>query len=212
MNKEKDSKSKKEKKKNKRDSKANINWSFILSIFALLISFITLYMQYYYEKTSLQIGNIHLSDISDTLYENRTVNIKLLLLNTGTNPIAFTESYSFISTNESLPNNRYYDSNILPNNSAIYTCCYSNINKVVEPNSVQFIDLNLTIKKENLDQYITLNKLDQRNYLNIGLHLIFVDSNGEKIIKELVVGKTQFNNKHTIFKEYKGQEHGLTFY
>lgn len=196
------------KKKNKSEGKSSI----VLSIIALLISSISIYIQFFYETTNLQIGSIHLSDVSDTTFKSKRININLLLLNTGTNPIAFTEWYSFLSTDKSLPNNSYSFDNIIPNNTAIYTCCHSNINTIIKPNTAEFVDLNISIKDEKLYEYLENNENDKNPYLNLGVHITFVDSNGKKVTKELIVGASQFNNNHTWIRTPNQEPERLEIY
>ena len=72
---------------------------FIASI-ALISAIFTTYIQFFHKTTDLRIGSIDFSTANDSL--SKQVDINILLLNTGTNPVALTEWYSFLSANESL--------------------------------------------------------------------------------------------------------------
>jgi len=186
---------------------------FIASI-ALVSAIFTTYIQFFYKTTDLRIGSIDLQSVNDTL--SKQVDINILLLNTGTNPIAFTKWYSFLSANESLTNGTCYNNNIIPNNTALYTYgCGSNINEVIEPNFVDFIDLYLTIDNSILIEYIEKNgveKNDEKPYLNLGVYLEFVDSNGKKVDKEIILGDVQFNDFGTSISTYNRDPKELKIY
>ena len=186
---------------------------FIASI-ALISALFTTYIQFFHKTTDLRIGSIDLSSVNDTLSKQADINI--LLLNTGTNPIAFTKWNSFLSTNESMTNGTCYNSNINPDNTAIYTYgCGSNINEVIEPNFVDFIDLQLKINNTKLTEYFEKNDLDENDgkpYLNLGVNLEFVDSNGKKVFKELILGDVQFNDYGTSITTYNKEPKELKIY
>jgi hypothetical protein len=186
---------------------------FIASI-ALITAIFTTYIQFFHKTTDLRIGNIDFSTVSDTL--SKQVDINILLLNAGTNPVALTEWYSFLSANESLTKGICYNNNINPQNTAIYTYgCGSNINEIIEPNIVEFIDLNLEISNSKLAEYVENNKeveSDESPYLNVGIHLSFVDSNGKKVSKEIIIGDLQFNENSTTATTYIKKPKELIIY
>ena len=186
---------------------------FIASI-ALISAIFTTYIQFFHKTTDLRIGNIDFTHISDTL--SKQVDINILLLNTGTNPVALTEWYSFLSANESLTKGTCYGNNINVGNAALYTYgCGSNINEIIEPNDVEFIDLHLAISNIKLSEYIENNEDNETNdspYLKLGIYLKFVDSNGKKTAKELIIGDIQFNDNSTLTRFYNLDSKELTIY
>ena len=186
---------------------------FIASI-ALISAIFTTYIQFFHKTTDLRIGSIDFSTANDSL--SKQVDINILLLNTGTNPVALTEWYSFLSANESLTKGICYNNNINPDNTAIYTYgCGSNINEIIEPNVVEFIDLHLQISSNKLAEYIEVNsegESDDSPYLNVGINMQFVDSNGKRVVKEITIGEIQFNDYGSSATMYRKKPKELIIY
>jgi len=102
------------------------------------------------------------------------------------------------------------------NNTALFTYgCGSNINEIIEPNDVEFIDLQLAISNIKLSEYIESNENGETNdspYLKLGIYLKFVDSNGKKVSKELIIGDIQFNDNSTLTRLFNLDLKTLTIY
>lgn len=189
--------------------------SIFIATVALFSTIFTTYIQFFHKTTDLQIGNIDLTaNTTDSLNQNLDINI--LLLNTGENPVALTEWYTFLSADESLPKGACYNNNINRENNALYTFgCGTNINQIIEPNMVEFIDLGLTISNIKLSEYIEINSKRDNNespYLNVGMHLTFVDSNGKKVAKEMILGDVQFFEKASIITMFNKNQKELKIY
>lgn len=184
--------------------------SISFSLIALILSTLSIYIQFFYEKTNLQVGDVYLSsfrDINDTTYSK--INVRLLLLNTGTNPVAFTQWASFLSADGSLPNGAYFNKNISYVNPSIYTNIGENIDEIIASNSVKYSDLNLFISNDKLYNFIKTNEndLDGKNpYLHLGIKITFVDSNGKHTTKEIIIGDVQFNIKHIMLRNTQPKE------
>jgi hypothetical protein len=186
---------------------------FIASI-ALISALFTTYIQFFHKTTAFRIGHFDFLHSEDSLSQH--VDINILLMNTGTNPVALTEWNSFLSANESLTNGTCYYDNINLGNSALYTYgCRSHINEIIEPNVVEFIDLHLAISNIKLSDYMELNEDDETNdspQFRLGVYLKFVDSNGKKVDKELIIGDIQFNDKSTLSRYFILDQKELTIY
>ena len=168
---------------------------FIASI-ALISAIFTTYIQFFHKATEFRIGSVDFSNAKDSL--NTQLDISVLLINTGTNPVAFPEWYTFLSSDESLTEGVCYGNSINPQNTGLYTYgCSSIINIIIEPNTVEFVDLKLKISNDILAEYIELNQgneSDEIPFINVGIWMTFIDSNGKKVKKEIIIGAVQYSD------------------
>ena len=176
---------------------------FIASI-ALVSAIFTTYIQFFHKTTEFRIGSIDFSQTKDSL--NKQLDISVLLINTGTNPVAFSESYTFLSADGSLTEGICYGSNINIQNDVLYTFgCSSRSKIIIEPNTVEFVDLKLIISNENLAEYIELNQgseSDEIPYINVGMRMTLIDSNGTEVKKELIFGAFQYTDYSFTGRKY----------
>ncbi|WP_115461676.1 hypothetical protein [Winogradskyella aurantiaca] len=188
--------------------------SILIATIALISTLFTIYIQFFYQVTSLQIGNTKIVSVNDSL--SRKLDIDVLLLNSGTNPVAFTRWYSFLSADKSLTEGICYDGMFNLENTALYTSgCSTNINEVIEPNYVEFMSLELVIDNTILKKYIALNnkdEVDSNPYLNVGINLEFIDSNGEKKTKEIIIGMVQFSDEGTTVASFQTDPKNMIIY
>jgi len=168
---------------------------FIASI-ALISAIFTTYIQFFHKATEFRIGSVDFSNAKVSL--NTQLDISVLLINTGTNPVAFPEWYTFLSSDESLTEGVCYGNSINPQNTGLYTYgCSSIINIIIEPNTVEFVDLKLKISNDILAEYIELNQgneSDEIPFINVGIWMTFIDSNGKKVKKEIIIGAVQYSD------------------
>ena len=168
---------------------------FIASI-ALISAIFTTYIQFFHKATEFRIGSVDFSNAKVSL--NTQLDISVLLINTGTNPVAFPEWYTFLSSDESLTEGVCYGNSINPQNTGLYTYgCSSMINIIIEPNTVEFVDLKLKISNDILAEYIELNQgneSDEIPFINVGIWMTFIDSNGKKVKKEIIIGAVQYSD------------------
>lgn len=107
---------------------------FIASI-ALISAIFTTYIQFFHKTTEFRIGSVDFSNTKDSL--NKQIDISILLINTGTNPVAFPEWYTYLSSDESLTEGVCYGNSINPQNTGLYTFgCSSRSKTIIEPNTV----------------------------------------------------------------------------
>lgn len=188
--------------------------SIVIASIALLSAIFTTYIQFFYESSSMRIGSIDYTASSDSL--SREMDFNLLLLNTGTNPIAVTSWFSFFSADGSLPESTCYKNSMNPNQTAIYTYgCGSKLNQIIEPNVVEFIALELAITNLKLAALIEKNfdsSKDEEPYLNFGLHMTFVDSEGISATKEIIFGVVQFNEQGHIITNFNKKPEELIIF
>jgi len=185
--------------------------SIIIATIALISAMFTTYIQFFYETTDLRIGDIDFKASKDSV--GQKVNINILLLNTGTNSTAIIDWYSFLSKDGSLTNGTCYNNEINTLNSNLYTYgCRSDINEIIQPNSVKFIDLYLEITHEKLEQFIAEHSQNEAPFLNLGLRVNFADSDGELVSKEILIGDIQFNETGAITAQYTKDPGDLIIY
>ena len=174
---------------------------FIASI-ALISAIFTTYIQFFHKTTEFRIGSIDLLATKDSL--NKQLDISVLLINTGTNPVAYPEWSTFLSADKSLTEGVCYYGGLNPANKAIYTYgCSSRSKIIIEPNTVEFVDLKLKISNDELAEFIALNReneSDEIPYIHVGINMHFVDSNGKKVIKEIIIGAIQYTANSTLSK------------
>jgi len=182
---------------------------FIASV-ALISAIFTTYFQFFHRTTEFRIGSFDFSNTRDSL--NTQLDISVLLINTGTNPVAFPDWNSFFSTDESLTEGVCYGNGLLnPQNTKVYTWgCSTMSKKIIEPNTVEFVDLQLKISNDVLAEYIEVNQgseTEEAPFLNVGIKMSFIDSNGKKAIKEFILGAIQYTDYSTLIQtEVKSQK------
>jgi hypothetical protein len=186
---------------------------FIASI-ALASAIFTTYIQFFHKTTEFRIGSIDFSQSKDSL--NKQLDISVLLINTGTNPVAFPEWYTFLSADGSLTEGICYDSNINLQNDGLYTFgCSSSSKIIIEPNTLEFVDLKLIISNENLRKIKELNlgsESEETPYINVGTRMTFIDSNGKEVQKEIIFGAVQFTDYSFASKSFKRSPKELIIY
>ena len=167
---------------------------FIASI-ALISAIFTTYIQFFHKTTEFRIGDFDFTHTKDSL--NKQFEINLLLINTGTNPVAFSEWYTFLSVDGSMTNGACHVNNIDPGNTNIYTFgCSTRSNIIIEPNTLEYTDLKLQISNEKFAEYIKLNQRNESNeppFINVGVSMNFIDSNGKIKSKEIIFGAIYYN-------------------
>ncbi|MDB9961033.1 hypothetical protein OAD62_02975 [Oceanihabitans sp.] len=185
---------------------------FIASI-ALISAIFTTYIQFFHKTTEFRIGTINLVKTNDSL--SKQLNISMLLINTGTNPVAYNTWNTFLSADESLPKGSCYTGSIGSQNNGFYMFgCSSRSEIIIEPNTVEFVNLKLVISNDDLAEYMKLNQIkisDPTPYINVGARMTFIDSNGEIKSKEIIFGAVYYNDSggsgHRIYvkptKEFK---------
>lgn len=65
------------------------------------------------------------------------------------------------------------------------------------------MDLKLRISNDDLAEFIALNgenESDEIPYMHVGLKMHFIDSNGVKVVKELIIGAIQYTTNSTLSK------------
>lgn len=188
--------------------------SILIATIALISTLFTIYIQFFYRVTNLQIGSTTLTSSQDTL--SRQLDIDVLLLNSGTNPVAVTGWYSFLSADRSLTGGTCYNNIFNLENTALYTYgCGSDINEVIAPNNVQFIDLELVINIEMLDKFSRLNTSDNSEanpYFSVGIHMSFVDSSGQKVDREFIIGMVQFLDDRSVVASFNNDSKNMIIY
>jgi|GEM_PF-6727184 len=169
---------------------------FIASI-ALISAIFTTYFQFFHRTTEFRIGNVDYSNRRDSL--KAELDISVLLINTGTNPVAFPEWYTFFSADGSFTEGVCYGNGLLnPLNTKIYTWgCSSKSNRIIEPNTLEFVNIKLEISNDILEEYLEVNQgseTDEAPFIKIGVRMYFIDSNGQKAIKEFIIGAIQYTD------------------
>ena len=186
---------------------------FIASI-ALISAIFTTYIQFFHKATEFRIGSVDFSNAKDSL--NTQLDISVLLINTGTNPVAFSEWYTFLSIDESMTDGACHNNNINPGNTGIYTFgCSSRSNIIIEPNTLEYADLKLQISSENFAEYIKLNQRNESNeppFINVGIRMYFIDSNGKGVHKEIIIGAIQYAEYSTASRKYVKSQKELKVY
>ena len=67
------------------------------------------------------------------------------------------------------------------------------------------MDLKLIISNENLAEYIELNQgseSDEIPYINVGMRMTLIDSNGTEVKKELIFGAFQYTDYSFTGRKY----------
>jgi hypothetical protein len=178
---------------------------FIASI-ALISAIFTTYIQFFHKTTEFRIGNVTIAQTADSLTIQS--NISVLLINTGTNPVAYNAWNTFLSADGSLPNGQCYTGSIdatwLP--GFYFSSCTSTSETIIEPNTVEFVKLKLEISKDDLAEYKKLNQgtisAGQTPFIDVGIKMSFIDSNGKKKSKEIIFGAVYYNGYGHGFKYY----------
>ena len=172
--------------------------SILIASIALISAIFTTYIQFFHKTTEFRIGSVDFSNTKDSL--NTQLDISVLLINTGTNPVAFPEWSTFLSSDESLTEGVCYEGygQLNPNNTGLYTYgCSSRSNIIIETNTVEFVELKLKISNDTLTEFIALNpgnEPDETPFINVGIRMKFIDSNGKKVIKEFIIGAVQYTD------------------
>jgi len=167
---------------------------FIASI-ALISAIFTTYIQFFHKTTAFRIGTINMEQTNDSL--TKQLDISVLLINTGTNPVAYDTWNTFLSADESLPGYCYTGSIDSQNNGFYMSGCSSRSEIIIEPNTVEFVSLKLVISNEDLAEYIKFNQInisDPTPYINVGVKMTFIDSNGKIKSKEIIFGAVYYND------------------
>jgi len=177
---------------------------FIASI-ALISAIFTSYIQFFHKTTEFRIGNVTLNQTSDSL--TIQLNISVLLINTGTNPVAYNQWSTFLSADGSLPNGQCYTGSIDSSPHGFYFSNCSSISEtIIEPNTVEFVKLKLEISKDDLAEYKKLNQdmisAGPNPFLDVGIRMSFIDSNGEIKSKEIIFGAVYHTNMGSGYKSY----------
>jgi len=178
---------------------------FIASI-ALMSAIFTTYIQFFHKTTEFRIGNVTLAQTRDSL--TIQLNISVLLINTGTNPVAYNEWQTFLSADGSLPNGQCYVGNIdsTPNPEFYFSSCKSISETIIEPNTVEFVKLKLEISNDDLAKYKKLNQgsitADLNPFIDVGIWMSFIDSNGKIKSKEIIFGAVYHTGLSYGFKSY----------
>ncbi len=176
---------------------------FIASI-ALISAIFTTYIQFFHKTTEFRIGTINLVQTKDSL--TKQLNISVLLINTGTNPVAYNKWNTFLSADESLPQGSCYNGSISSENTGFYMSgCSSRSEIIIEPNTVEFVKLKLVISNDDLAEYIKLNQgkiSGPTPYINVGMRMTFIDSNGKIKAKEIIFGAVYYNDYGSGYKSY----------
>jgi hypothetical protein len=168
---------------------------FIASI-ALISAIFTTYIQFFHKTTEFRIGSVDLVQTKDSLTKQLDINV--LLINTGTNPVAYNKWYTFLSVDESLTQGACFNGRVSSQSPGIYTSnCSSRSEIIIEPNTVEFVNLELVISNIDFTEYMKLNKeklSGQTPYINIGMSMTFIDSYGKKVTKEIIFGAVYYND------------------
>ncbi|PQJ79100.1 hypothetical protein [Polaribacter porphyrae] len=179
-------------------------FSIFIASMALIATVFTTYIQFFHKNTNFSIGDIN-STLSQNDSLNTTFDIEILFLNTGKNPVAIKKWSTFLSSDKSKPQGVCYSNSIFPTNNSLFTfSCNSNINKIVEPNTLNFIKLNLNIDKNQLKKYAKTNNVnteENKFEVYLGVVLKFIDSQGKKITNELIIRKITFFKSNNILQE-----------
>jgi len=176
--------------------------SILIASIALISAIFTTYIQFFHKKTEFRIGTITLAPTSDSL--TKQINISALLINTGTNPVAYNQWNTFLSADESLPKGICFDPNIEMEGheyDGFYMYGCNTISEIIiEPNTVEFVKLKLEISNDNLANYIKINQetiyarsIDSIPLINVGVSMKFIDSNGKIKSKEIIFGYVYYN-------------------
>lgn len=200
--------------KNKIKLSAGDKLSIFIASVALISAIFTTYIQFFHKSTELRIGSIDFLQTQDSL--NKELEISVLLINTGTNPVAFSEWFTFLSADETLTKGVCYGNDINPKSNGLYTFgCSSRSKIIIEPNTVEFVDLKLKISNENYVEFIALNqasKSEEIPYVNVGIWMTFIDSNGNEVVKEILIGALQYSAYSMASKSYKRSPKELIVY
>ena len=179
---------------------------FIASI-ALISAIFTTYIQFFHKTTEFRIGTITLDQTTDSL--TKQLNINALLINTGTNPVAYIQWSTFLSADESLPKGTCFGGNIVMEGNefdGFYMYgCNTRSEIIIEPNTVEFVKLKLEISNDDLAKYIKLNQTNisgSAPLINVGVSMKFIDSNGKIKSKEIIFGAVYYNGFGAGFKSY----------
>ena len=172
--------------------------SILIASIALMSAIFTTYIQFFHKTTEFRIGTITLDQTSDSL--TKQLNISALLINTGTNPVAYNKWNTFLSADGSLPKGAclegYNDMESSEYVGLYMYGCGTTSETIIEPNTVEFVSLKLVISNEDLAEYIKFNQInisDPTPYINVGVKMTFIDSNGKIKSKEIIFGAIYYN-------------------
>ena len=186
---------------------------FIASI-ALISAIFTTYIQFFHKTTEFRISDVDFSRTEDSL--NKQFEINLLLINTGTNPVAFSEWYTFFSVDGSMTDGACHNNNIDPGNTSLYTSsCFTRSNIIIEPNTLEYTDLKLQISNEKFAEYIKLNQRNESEgppFIDIGIEMNFIDSNGKGVNKEIIIGAIRYSENSVSTEVYDISQKELKVY
>jgi len=186
---------------------------FIASI-ALISAIFTTYIQFFHKTTEFRIGDFDFTHTKDSL--NKQLDISVLLINTGTNPVAFSEWYTFFSVDGSMTDGACHNNNIDPGNTSLYTSsCFTRSNIIIEPNTLEYADLKLQISNEKFAEYVKLNQRNESNeppFIKVGVKMYLIDSNGKGVYKEIIIGAIQFAEYSTVARKYDKSQKELKVY
>ena len=178
---------------------------FIASI-ALISAIFTTYIQFFHKTTEFRIGDVTLVQTQDSL--TKQLNISVLLINTGTNPVAYNQWNTFLSADGSLPNGQCFTGSIGSQDDyeLYFFGCGSISEIIIEPNTVEFVKLKLEINNNDLAEYMKLNQgtisTGQMPFIDVGMKMTFIDSNGKIKSKEIIFGAVYYNDFGSGFKSY----------
>ena len=178
---------------------------FIASI-ALISAIFTTYIQFFHKTTEFRIGDVTLVQTQDSL--TKQLDISVLLINTGTNPVAYNQWNTFLSADGSLPNGQCHTGSIgsasLP--ELYFSGCISRSETIIEANAVEFVKLKLEISNDDLAEYMKLNQgtisAGPTPFIDIGIKMTFIDSNGKIKTKEIIFGAVYYNGFGAGWKSY----------
>jgi len=173
--------------------------SILIASIALMSAIFTTYIQFFHKTTEFRIGTITLDQTSDSL--TKQLNISALLINTGTNPVAYNKWNTFLSADGSLPKGAclegYNDMESSEYVGLYMYGCGTTSETIIEPNTVEFVKLKLEISNDDLAKYTALQlgdiPADSIPFINVGVSMNFIDSNGKIKSKEIIFGAIYYN-------------------
>lgn len=77
------------------------------------------------------------------------------------------------------------------------------------------MDLKLIISNENLAKFLEVNQRsesDETPYINVGIMMNFIDSNGKEVKKEFIIGAVQYTDNSYGSITYEITQKELTVY
>ena len=186
---------------------------FIASI-ALMSAIFTTYIQFFHKTTEFRMSYIYFINTADSL--NKGLDISLILMNTGTNPVGFSNWSTFLSIDKSKTNGFCYQENINAQNTGLYHFgCATRSNIIIEPNTLEYINLKLQISHEKFAEYIKLNQRNESEeppFIDIGIEMNFIDSNGKGVNKEIIIGAIRYSENSVSTEVYDISQKELKVY